>query len=102
METRPQKPSSTTKQSPENFVRDMRRNTPKRYSLEQKILIVMEALRGEDSVAAICKKHGTRESMFYKWNGSVSGSGQEAAGRRYHQRSHFRGSSGPQKRTSKA
>jgi transposase len=79
METRPQKPSSEKKQSPENFVNDIRRKTRRIFSSEQKILIVMEALRGEDSVAAICRKHGIAESVFYKWNGSVSGSRQKAA-----------------------
>jgi transposase len=68
METRQQKPSSELKQSPENFVKDIRRQTRRIFSAEQKILIVMEALRGEDSVAAICRKHGIQESMFYKWN----------------------------------
>jgi transposase len=68
METRPQKSTQDQKQTPENFVRDIRRQTRRIYSSEQKILIVMEALRGEDSVAAICRKHGIQESMFYKWN----------------------------------
>lgn len=68
METKPQKSSSEQKQSPENFVKDIRRKARKIYSSEQKILIVMEALRGEESVAAICRKHGIAESMFYKWN----------------------------------
>ena len=53
METKSQKPSSEQKQSPENFVKDIRRKTRRIFSSEQKILVVMEALRGEDSVAAI-------------------------------------------------
>lgn len=68
METKPQKTSSEQKQSPENFIKDIRRKTRRIFSSEQKILIVMEALRGEDSVAAICRKHGIVESVFYKWN----------------------------------
>ena len=68
METKPQKPSSEKKQSAENFISDIRRKTRRIFSSEQKILIVMEALRGEDSVAAICRKHGIVESVFYKWN----------------------------------
>lgn len=67
METKPQK-TSEQKQSPENFIKDIRRKTRRIFSSEQKILIVMEALRGEDSVAAICRKHGIVESVFYKWN----------------------------------
>ena len=67
METKPQN-SAASKQTPENFIKDVRRKARKIYSSEQKILIVMEALRGEESVAAICRRHGIAESMFYKWN----------------------------------
>ncbi len=62
------KQSPAQKQTTENFIKDIRKKTRKLYSSEQKILIVMEALRGEESVAAICRKHGIAESMFYKWN----------------------------------
>ena len=62
------KQSTVSKQTPENFIKDIRRKARKLYSSEQKILIVMEALRGESSVAEICRKHGIAESMFYKWN----------------------------------
>lgn len=75
METRPPKPSTTTskssapqKQTPENYVKEVRRKGRRIFSSEQKILIVMEALRGEDSIAAICRKYGIAESVFYKWN----------------------------------
>jgi transposase len=59
---------TASKQSTENFIKDIRRKTRKLYFSEQKILIVMEALRGGSSVAEICRKHGIAESMFYKWN----------------------------------
>ena len=62
METKPQK------QSPENFVKGIRRKARRLYSSEQKTLIVMEAIRGETSIAEICRKHGIAQSMFYKWN----------------------------------
>ncbi len=62
METK-QKASPETKQTSENFIKDIRRNTKRIYSSEQKILIVMEALRGESSVAAICQK--ARHHPFY-------------------------------------
>ena len=68
MERKPQKPTQEPKQTPENFIKDIRRKTRRIFSSEQKILIVMEALRGEDSVAAICRKYGIVESVFYKWN----------------------------------
>ena len=68
MGTQPLKSATETKQSTENFIKDIRRKTRKLYSSEQKILIVMEALRGEASVAEICRKHAITHSMFYKWN----------------------------------
>jgi transposase len=52
METKTQK-STPSKQTSENFIKDVRRKARKIYSSEQKILIIMEALRGEESVAAI-------------------------------------------------
>lgn len=56
------------KPSTENLVKDIRRKARRLYSSEQKTLIVMEAIRGETSVAEICRKHGIAQSMFYKWN----------------------------------
>ena len=55
------------KQSTENFIKDVRRKTRRLFSSEQKILIVMEALRGETSTAEICRKHGINQALFYKW-----------------------------------
>jgi len=55
-------------QSTENFIKDIRRKTRRLFSSEQKILIVMEALRGESSTSEICRKHGITQSLFYKWN----------------------------------
>ena len=62
MEIKPQK--STT----ENFVKDIRRKTRRLFTSEQKILIVMEAIRGETSVAELCRKYGIHQTQFYKWN----------------------------------
>jgi len=58
----------TTKQSTENFVKDIRRKSRRLFTSEQKILIVMEAIRGETSVAEICRQHGIHQTQFYKWN----------------------------------
>jgi transposase len=62
METKPQK--STT----ENFVKDIRRKTRRLFTSEQKILIVMEAIRGEIPVAELCRKYGIHQAQFYRWN----------------------------------
>lgn len=59
---------TTPKQSTENFVKEVRRKARRLFSSEQKILIVMEAMRGELSTAAICRKYGISNALFYKWN----------------------------------
>jgi len=59
---------SNKKQSTENFIKDIRRKTRRLFTSEQKIMIVMEALRGELSTVEICRKYGINQSMFYKWN----------------------------------
>ena len=56
------------KQSTESFVKEVRRKTGRIFSSEQKILIVMEALRGEATVAEICRRHAIHSTVFYKWN----------------------------------
>ena len=59
---------TTPKQTAENFVKDVRRKSRRIFTSEQKILIVMEAMRGELSVSAICRKYGISNALFYKWN----------------------------------
>jgi len=56
------------KQTSENFIKEIRRKTRRIFSSEQKITIVMEALRAEMSVAELCRKYSINESQFYKWN----------------------------------
>jgi transposase len=56
------------KQTAENYIKDIRRKTRRIFSSEQKIQIIMEALRAESSVAELCRKHSIQESTFYKWN----------------------------------
>ncbi len=59
---------SKKKQSTENFIKDIRRKTRRLFSSEQKIMIVMEALRGELSAAEVCRKYSITQALFYKWN----------------------------------
>ena len=56
------------KQTTENFIKEIRRKTRRVFSSEQKITIVMEALRAEMSVSELCRKYSIQESQFYKWN----------------------------------
>ena len=52
----------------ESKVREIRRKTRKRYSAEEKIRIVLEGLRGEESIAALCRKEGIASNLYYKWS----------------------------------
>src|SRR6266436_12212 len=54
--------------SAEKTVRDIRRATRRQYSAEQKIRIVLEGLRGETSIAELCRKEGIAQSMYYGWS----------------------------------
>lgn len=56
------------KNTPEKFVKDIRNHTRRIFTAEQKILIVMEALRAETSIAELCRQHGISQSQFYRWN----------------------------------
>ena len=58
----------TTKDTAEQAVRDIRRKTRKQYSAEEKIRIVLEGLRGEESFAALCRREGIAESLYYSWS----------------------------------
>ena len=52
----------------EKVVRDIRRKTRRRHSTEEKIRIVLEGLRGEESIAVLCRREGIAESLYYSWS----------------------------------
>ena len=54
--------------SVEKAVRDIRRKTRRRHSTEEKIRIVLEGLRGEESIASLCRREGIAESLYYSWS----------------------------------
>ncbi len=56
------------KQSAELKVKEIRRHTRKKYSAEEKIRIVIEGLRGETSVAELCRREGINANLYYKWS----------------------------------
>ena len=56
------------KRSAEKTVRDIRRATRKHYSAEEKIRIVLEGLRGEDSIAELCRREGLNSNVYYRWS----------------------------------
>jgi transposase len=60
--------SDTTKASSEQVVKDIRRATRRQRSAEEKIRIVLDGLRGEYSVAELCRREGIAESLYYSWS----------------------------------
>ncbi len=52
----------------EKVVKDIRRATRKRHSSEEKIRIVVDGLRGEDSIAELCRREGIAQSLYYSWS----------------------------------
>jgi transposase len=56
------------KRSAEKTVRDIRRATRRKYSAEEKIRIVIEGLRGEDSIAELCRREGINTNVYYRWS----------------------------------
>jgi len=56
------------KRSSEQTVRDIRRATRRQYSAEEKIRIVLDGLRGEDSVAELCRREGINTNVYYRWS----------------------------------
>ena len=56
----------TNRRSVEKTVRDIRRRTRKKYSAEEKIRIVLEGLRGEESIAELCRKEGLNPNVYYR------------------------------------
>ena len=62
-----QKPG--TKQSHgEKVVKDILRATRKQYSAEEKIRVVLNGLKGEDSIAELCRREGIAQSLYYSWS----------------------------------
>ena len=62
-----QKPG--TRKSPgEKVVKDIRRATREQYSAEEKIRMVLDGLKGEDSIAELCRREGIAQSLYYSWS----------------------------------
>jgi transposase len=51
-----------------SLVRDIRRATRKQYSAEEKIRLVLDGLRGESSIAELCRRENIAESLYYSWS----------------------------------
>jgi len=60
--------SPSSKEPADRVLKDIRRATRKHYSGEDKIRIVLDGLRGEDSIAELCRREGIAQSMYYGWS----------------------------------
>ena len=56
------------KKTAEAVVKDIKRNTRRKFSAEEKIRIVLEGLRGEDSISEICRREGIAPALYYRWS----------------------------------
>ena len=63
------RPKSTSTNKPsERVMKDIRRATRRHFSAEDKIRIVLEGLRGEDSIAELCRREGIAQNLYYTWS----------------------------------
>jgi len=57
-----------TDRNPESVIREIKRRTRRKFNPEEKIRIILEGLKGEDSISAICRREGIAPSLYYKWS----------------------------------
>ncbi len=56
------------KEPAEQVVKEIRRATRRQFSAEEKIRIVLSGLRGEDSIAELCRREGIVQNLYYRWS----------------------------------
>jgi transposase len=59
---------SSSKRSADKVIKDIRLKTRRHFSAEDKIRIVIDGLRGDDSIAELCRKEGIAQSLYYTWS----------------------------------
>ncbi len=64
------------KRDPERVIREIKRKTRRKYSAEEKIRIVLEGLRGEESIAGLCRREGISPNLCYNWSKEFLEAGQ--------------------------
>jgi len=63
--------------NPESVVQEIRRKTRRKYSSEEKIKIALEGLKGEQSIAEICRREGINPNMYFLWSKDFLESGKK-------------------------
>ena len=61
-------PTGSSRSPGEKIIKDIKRVTRKHYSSEEKIKIVLDGLRSEDSIAELCRREGISQGIYYKWS----------------------------------
>src|SRR5437762_9215412 len=75
--------SGPVKKPAEQVVKEIRRATRRQFTAEEKIRIVLSGLRGEDSIAELCRREGIVQNLYYRWSKEFLEAGKEAPGRRH-------------------
>ena len=55
-------------QSPESVVKEIRRQTRRKFTAEEKVRIVLEGLKGEASISELCRREGIVSNLYYRWS----------------------------------
>jgi transposase len=71
------KPVSAKQERARKTIRAVRRATRRKFSAEEKIRVVLEGLRGEESISEICRREGISPSIYYKWSKSFLEAGRQ-------------------------
>lgn len=79
------KPKPSLRKSPgkafaEAVVKDIRRQTQRHFSAEDKVRIVLEGLRGDDSIAELCRREGITQNLYYTWSKEFMEAGVDGCG----------------------
>ena len=61
-----------TRKSSESVVKEVKHRTRRKFNSEEKIRIILEGLKGEGSISAICRREGIAPSLYYKWSRAFS------------------------------
>jgi transposase len=65
------------KKDPEQVIREIKRQTRRKFTSEEKIRIVLEGLKGEESIATICRREGINPNLYYRWSKSFLEAGKK-------------------------
>src|SRR5438477_11793251 len=75
--------SGPVKKPADQVVKEIRRATRRQFTAEEKIRIVLSGLRGEDSIAELCRREGIVQNLYYRWSKEFLEAGKKAPRRRH-------------------